>query len=195
MRHARGTILGLGLATMLFGCATAVGGETAEVEGEGAALIGPDGDLNDFPPWAWPYIRPAAIFTHALSGAISIKEARVAMETAAKDCGCALAASRPKVQTVLAAVGATFDTQYAAARLAIAGGGSEAKFYEGDGYCGNGIPPFPGPRPRGLFDLLQWERELMGDAILGSADLDERGAAAVNAELDRQLERFKALEM
>jgi hypothetical protein len=195
MRQAWRTILGLWLVTTWLGCATEVVGDQLEVAGEGAALIGPDGDLDDFPPWVWPYIRPASIFTRALSGVISIKEAHSAMKAAAEDCGCAVAASKPKLETVLAAVGATFDTQYAAAKLAIAGGGSEAKFYEGDGYCGNGIPPFPGPRPRDLFELLVVERQLLGEAILGGADLDERGAALVNRALDGQLERFKALEM
>ncbi|HKU39512.1 MAG TPA: hypothetical protein VJR89_15240 [Polyangiales bacterium] len=166
--------------------------------GTGAALISPEGDIHDFPPWAWPYIRTAAIWNGALSGKIAVEKAQVALKAAVEDCGCSLAASGADLDMVLAAIGTTFDTQYATARLGVVGGNQQAGGTfsgEVDDWCGTGRPKFPWPRPRGLFELLLEERELFGEMIQRSVKLDERETQAVNTALDRQLERFKALEL
>ena len=106
-------------AAMLLACGYEVEPHaSAAVDGEAVAtqaLIPADGNINDFPPWLRPYIRPTSIFSQFLHGNLEFKTARQALDAAVEECACAIGASAAKPDAVLSQVDTLFDLQYTAA--------------------------------------------------------------------------------
>lgn len=163
-------------------------------------LIGPDDDLDDFPFWIWPYIRPAKVYFKYLDGQIKAEVAQKAMLAAVEDCACALGSRNASAAEVLAAVDMVFSTQLTAARLAphaVKGAESfqASVAFDDEWRCGNGLFP-KWPRPRVVDDLLELQGGELIKSIRAHVKLDRASAAALEqrvgqhvAEISEQIGR------
>lgn len=168
----------------------------AEVGAAESALIAPDGDLHDFPPWIWPYIRTATIFTRVLEGKLVLKEAQVALSEAVEDCGCALAASKADLPTVLAALDTGFGAQYSAARLAQLGSvHSPGIAADGDVPLCPDWWPFPKwpPVRSDVLGLLELQGKLFERTLTKELQLDAKSQQVVHDELVRHITRISGV--
>jgi hypothetical protein len=179
------------------------GAEEPDVAVIAQPQIGPDDNLEDFPYWVWPYIRPASIYFKYLNGEIEVEVAQKAMRAAVEDCACALGSRKATPEAVLAAVDMVFGAQLTAARLAphsfktVAQPQSNAGFaaFDDDWRCGTGpFPKWPVP-PRGN-DLVKLQGQELIKSIQANVKLDRAATAALVervdlnvAEIGQQFER------
>ena len=114
--------------------------------GSAQALIGPDQDLSDFPPWIWPVIRPVGIFTKVMTNMdVTFKQAAQEMkETAFFQCKC-FAAGDYSFKEILTMVDAQFTMELAAVNFArtksVGLGMGDMAMFDDDDWCGT--PPKP----------------------------------------------------
>ena len=163
-------------------------------------LIGPDDNLDDFPFWIWPYIRPAKIYFKYLDGQLKAEVAQKAMLAAVEDCACALGSRNASPAEVFAAVDMVFSTQLTAARLAphaVKGAESfqASVAFDDEWRCGNGLFP-KWPRPRAIDELVKLQGGELINAIRAHVKLDRASTAALEkrvgqhvAEITEQLGR------
>ena len=179
--------------TLGISCGFDAGPSGAEQPGVGVIAqpqIGPDDNLEDFPYWVWPYIRPASIYFKYLNGEIKVEVAQKAMRAAVEDCACALGSRNATPEAVLAAVDMVFSAQLTAARLAphAAKGDfqsdSDGSFaFDDEWRCGTGpFPKWPIP-PRGD-DLVKLQGEELFKAIQAHVKLDRSATAALVKRID-----------
>jgi len=157
------------------------------------ALIGPDQDLSDFPPWIWPIIRPVAVFSSVIT------EKDIAFELAAKNmeeavmqqCKC-MTAGKYSFNEMLAMVDAQFDMQlttlnFAKTKVAGFGMGSMVAF-DDDDWCGT--PPQPRPWPPYLLELVKLQTKIFSTELPAIFKLNRDEIKILNADLNSHIENF-----
>ncbi|HTU60907.1 MAG TPA: hypothetical protein VMF89_20785 [Polyangiales bacterium] len=184
------------LAAATFGCACSYdagdySADDTNVVAAAQPLIGPDDNLDDFPFWIWPYIRPAKIYFKYLDGQIKAEVAQKAMLAAVEDCACALGSRKASPAEVLAAVDMVFSTQLTAARLAphaVKGAESfqASAAFDDEWRCGNGLFP-KWPRPRAIDELLKLQGGELINAIKAHVKLDRASTAALEKRVDQHV--------
>ena len=165
--------------------------EDKRVVASAQPLVGPEDNLEDFPYWIWPYIRPAKIYFKYLDGEIKAEVAQRAMRAAVEDCACALGSRNASPEEVLAAVDMVFSTQLTAARLAphaVKGAESfqASVAYDDEWRCGNGLFP-KWPRPRAIDGLLELQGAELINAIRANVKLDRASTAALTERVDQHV--------
>ena len=178
----------LALATVGISCGLEAAPDSPEEPGAAVIaqpLIGPDDNLEDFPYWIWPYIRPASIYFKYLNGELRAAAAQKAMRAAVEDCACALGSRNATPDAVLAAVDMVFSAQLTAARLARHANQTDTKTelqvsvaFDDEWRCGTGpFPKWPIP-PRGG-DLVKLQGEALLKSIQAHVKLDRAASAAL----------------
>lgn len=168
--------------------------EDTSVVASAQPLIGPDDNLEDFPYWIWPYIRPAKIYFKYLNGEIKAEVAQKAMRAAVEDCACALGSRNASPEEVFAAVDMVFSTQLTAARLAphaVKGAQSiQARAaYDDEWRCGNGLFP-KWPRPRAIDELVKLQGGELINSLRAHVKLDRAAAAALEQRVGQHVEEI-----
>ena len=184
----------LAATTLGFSCGYDAGEYSADDTGVVALaqpLIGPDDNLDDFPFWLWPYIRPAKIYFEYLDGQIKPEVAQKAMRAAVEDCACALGSRKASPGEVLAAVDMVFNTQLTAARLAPHAVKGAVSFqasvaFDDEWRCGTGLFP-KWPRPRAIDELVKLQGGELVSAIRAHVKLDRASAAALEERVDQHV--------
>lgn len=163
-----------------------------EVSNSTSALIGPDQDLSDFPPWIWPVIQPADVLAQVARGQLSFdRAAGVLKQLVTKVCACQ-GQTKQGVAQLLAVMDASFEAQHAALVLAKAGvGGSGSVGYDDDDWCGT--PPKPWPWPWPVLDLVSLQAEMFSDLIAGQHRLSKTQAVELESRLKHHVGRFETL--
>jgi hypothetical protein len=180
----------------------ATNGETVSDESASItqqALISPDQDLSDFPPWIWPYIHPVDVFSHILNGKeLKFDFAAKLLEQSAHNlCGCSTT-GKYSFGELLELVDISFDMQYNAIRLAKlqakAQGGSASGMVSNDDppKCGNG--PWPWPIPWPWLKLIHFEGDLFITEMNRWYKLDEKQQSILKEQISKQMLRFETLE-
>ena len=162
------------------------------------ALISPDQDLKDFPPWIWPYIHPTDVLANILHGAKVERELalKLVTDSAEKLCECS-AYGKPTFENVIELVNISFDMQYGTLRVAqiraATSGGRSVGMIDGEDipYCGNGPHPWPSPWP--WFDLIRRQAEVFEAVLPKLYELSAEQTKILHTQIAAQVTRFEKL--
>ena len=161
--------------------------------GPAHALIGPDQDLSDFPPWIWPIILPVSAFANAVTDLdVSFDQAaKNVQEAVFMQCKC-FTAGDYTFKELLTMVDAQFTMQLATLNFArtktIGLGMGDMVMYDDDDWCGT--PPKPRPWPPYLLDLVKVQIEVFKAELPSLFKLNRTEVSLLNAALNAHYKDF-----
>ena len=167
--------------------------------GVGYSMIGPDQNLDDFPPWIWPIIHPASIFSKVVTGeGVEYKEAANELRESALVQVKHLTAGDYSFKEMLTMMDAQFEMQLATLRFAQtkALGLAMGKLValDDDDWCGTPPRrPWPWPWPEFLLDLVKVQMDVLKAEMSAQYNLTDDEVEMLDASLDAHYKDFYML--
>lgn len=162
--------------------------------GVGHSMIGPDQNIEDFPPWIWPYIHPVSIFAKAVTGEGIVYEqaAKEMRESVLVQCKH-FTAGDYSFKELLTTMDSQFQMQLATLHFAKtkAVGLAMGKLValDDDDPCGN-PPRRPWPWPTVLLDLVKVQMEVFKTEVLAQYQLTKDEVEMLDADLNGHYKNF-----